>query len=226
MEDKRSLTDEGMIYWISVFLLRVIARIYFRGRVFGRARPPKRGAYIGIINHQSHMDVVALTMVVNRRFHTMAKHSLFSIPLVKWWLRAVHMFPVRRETSDHRAFRHALNLLRSGEALFMAPEGTRLRPRQREPAKARSGFVLLAHLAGCPVVPVAVSGTGCALPPRARFPRSVPVAVMVGEPVILPPLPSGEGRKEALQRQADMVMHKVYDMLHELELRMRGKSRG
>ncbi|MBC7185564.1 MAG: 1-acyl-sn-glycerol-3-phosphate acyltransferase [Calditrichaeota bacterium] len=215
-----------MIYWISVFFLRVVARIYFRGRVFGRVPPPKRGAYIGIINHQSHMDVVALSMVVNRRFHTMAKHTLFSIPLVKWWLRAVHMFPVRRETSDHRAFRYALDLLRSGEVLFMAPEGTRLRPGQRQPAKVRSGFVLLAHLAGCPVVPVAVSGTGRALPPRARFPRSVPVGVMVGEPVTLPPLPSGADRKEALQRQAEMVMHKVYDMLHELELRMRGKDRG
>ncbi len=107
-----------MVYWLSVFLLRMIARVYFRGNVFECQTIPVTGAYIGIINHQSHLDVLALTMVVNRRFHTMAKHTLFSIPVVKWWLRAVHMFPVRREASDHRAFVHAFWLLRAGEVLF------------------------------------------------------------------------------------------------------------
>ncbi len=214
-----------MVYWLSVFLLRMIARVYFRGKVFARQPLPVTGAYIGIINHQSHLDVLALTMVVNRRFHTMAKHTLFSIPVVKWWLRAVHMFPVRREASDHRAFGHALGLLRAGEVLFMAPEGTRLRPGQQEPRRARSGFVLLAHLAGCPVVPVAIWGTGRALPPKARFPRPVRVAVMVGEPMTLPPLPSGPERKQALQQQADAVMREVYRMLRELDQRI-GGSRG
>ena len=211
------------MYWLSVILLRMVARSYFRGRVFGHRTLPREGAYIGVINHQSHMDVVALTMVVNRRVHTMAKHTLFAIPVVKWWLRAVHMFPVRREAGDHRAFRHALSLLRSGEVLFMAPEGTRLRPGQKQPAMARSGFVLLAHLAKCPVLPVAVWGTGRALPPKARFPKPAPIAIMVGEPIQLPALPSGPGRKEALQQQADMVMRVVYRMVREVEQRMRGK---
>ncbi|MDZ7269996.1 MAG: 1-acyl-sn-glycerol-3-phosphate acyltransferase [candidate division KSB1 bacterium] len=214
-----------MIYWLSVYVLRVLARVYFRGRVFERYRLPRTGAYIGVINHQSHLDVVALTMVVNRRVHTMAKHSLFSIPVVRWWLRAVHMFPVRRETSDHRAFGHALTLLRAGEVLFMAPEGTRRRPGQQPPGRARTGFVLLAHLAGCPVVPVAVWGTGRALPPGARFPRPVRVALMVGAPIMLPPLPSGPERKRVLQEQADAVMREVYRMLEEIEQRM-GRAQG
>lgn len=214
-----------MIYWLSVLLLRMVARVYFRGRVFGGAALPKEGAYIGVINHQSHMDVVALTMVINRRVHTMAKHTLFTIPLFKWWLRAVHMFPVRREAGDHRAFKYALDLLRSGEVLFVAPEGTRLRPGQKQPARARSGFVLLAHLASCPVVPVAVWGTGRALPPKARVPRPVPIAIMVGQPRRLPALPAGERRKQALQEQADMVMQEVYRMLREVDQKMR-KPRG
>ena len=55
----------------------------------------------------------------------MVKHSLFSVPVLSWWLNAVDMFPVKRNETDDEFFKWALSLLKKGCVVFMAPEGTR-----------------------------------------------------------------------------------------------------
>ncbi len=205
-----------MIYWISAFILKLFAKIYLRGKGYGQENFPATGPYIGVVNHNSNLDAVAMALVIKHRVHTMAKDSLFRVPVLKWWLKAVHMFPVVREASDQEAFERALNLLKSGEILFMAPEGTR-KKQPGERLRPRTGFVRLAQLSGAPVVPVAIWGTDRVLPPKAWFPRPAKVRVRVGKPIQLEKIEVCLENKDKLQQQADMVMDVVYQMLNEFD---------
>ena len=114
-----------MIFWISVFILKMFSKIYFRGTATGKENYPEKGSYIAVVNHSSNMDVFAMALMVKHTLHTMAKDSLFRIPVLRWWVKAVNMFPVIRDTSDRKAFNHAINILKNGQVLAIAPEGTR-----------------------------------------------------------------------------------------------------
>ena len=203
-----------MLFWISVFIFKIFAKIYLRGKGFGKENFPEKGPYIGVVNHNSNMDAVAMALVAKHRVHTMAKESLFRIPILKWWLRAVGMFPVVREASDQEAFNNALNLLKKGEILFMAPEGTR-KKEKGERRRPRTGFIRLAQMTGVSVVPVAIWGTDRVLPPGAWFPRPVKVRVRVGKPIELEKIDVTLKNKDKMQQQADMVMDVIYQMLEE-----------
>ena len=205
-----------MIYWISLYLLRFVTRIYFRGQVFGKNNLPTSGSYIGVVNHNSNLDTFAMSLAVNKPVHTMVKESLFRVPLLKWWLGKVHMFPVKRNASDQQAFDNALNILQNGGILFMAPEGTRKR-KSNNRHRPRTGFVRLAQLVGCPVVPIAIWGTDRALPPHSFFPRPFKIIVKIGKPIILPKTQINLEAKDSLQKQANSVMENVYQLIAEIE---------
>lgn len=205
-----------MIYWLSVFILKAFSKLYLSGTVIQRENLPEKGPYIGVVNHNSNMDVVAMAMAVKSPVHTMAKVELFKVPVLKWWLKAVHMFPVVRNSSDIAAFNKALDLLRNGEVLFIAPEGTRKRD-DGQRHRPRTGFVRMAHNTDCPVVPVAIYGTDKVLPPGAWFPKPVKVVVKIGEPVKLEKVASNADKKEKYQEQANGVMDTVYSMYQEIE---------
>jgi 1-acyl-sn-glycerol-3-phosphate acyltransferase len=203
-----------MIYWISAFIFKLVAKFYLRGKGCGTENFPERGPYIGVVNHNSNLDALAMALVIKHRSYTMAKDSLFRVPILKWWLKAVGMFPVVRDASDHAAFDHALNLLKKGGILFMAPEGTR-KKEEGQRLRPRTGFIRLAQLSGVPVVPVAIWGTDRVLPPGAWFPRPVKVRVRVGKPIELEKIEVTLENKDKLQQQADMVMDVIYQMLGE-----------
>jgi len=74
-------------------------------------------------------------------------------------------------------------------------------------------------MARCPVVPVAIQGTREALPPGAWFPRPVKITAMVGEPMWLPPVLLAPDNKPILQKQANAVMDRIYEMVAIMEQR-------
>jgi len=207
-----------MMFWLSRMILLVFTKLYLRGKVYGKENLPETGPYIGVINHSSNMDVVAMSLVANRKAYTMAKDTLFRVPVLKWWLKAVGMFPVVRDASDHKAFNHAVDLLRQGKVLYIAPEGTR-KKQNGQRNRPRTGFVRMAQLADCPIVPIAMCGTEKVLPPGAWFPQRVKVSAKVGKPFKLEPLALKKECKDELQAQADWVMDRVYEMVEDLEAR-------
>jgi len=63
--------------------------------------------------------------------------------------------PVRREEIDRRALSQIIEVLRAGEMVLVAPEGTR-RPAL---ARAKEGIAFLAARTQVPLIPIAVEGT-------------------------------------------------------------------
>lgn len=127
------------------------------------------------------------------------------------------MFPVIRGGGDQRAFDFAMNLLKKGYVLYMAPEGTR-KFDPNEPPRAHTGFVRLAQMSGCQVVPIAITGTREALPPGAKLPKLVKVQAKIGKPITLEKLETIPENYPRLQEQANGVMRQVYRLRDELLL--------
>ncbi|MCH7673344.1 1-acyl-sn-glycerol-3-phosphate acyltransferase [candidate division KSB1 bacterium] len=85
-----------MVYWTSFHIFKFIIKIFFRGKCYNRENIPKNGPFIGIINHSSLFEIpAALTLAFKHRAATMVKHSLFSVPVLGWWLNAVDMLEMK-----------------------------------------------------------------------------------------------------------------------------------
>ncbi len=204
-----------MVYWLSYYFFKFLMKVFFRGKCYDQHNLPDKGPYIAIINHNSLLDVPAAALAVRGRVSAMVKDSLFEVPILGWWLRAVNMFPVIRGGSDNQAFNFAMSLLKKEYILYMAPEGTR-KYGPGEPPRTHTGFVRLAQMAGCKVVPIAITGTREALRPGAKLPRLVKVKAKIGKPIILERIEAVPENYSRLQEQANSAMREVYRLRDEL----------
>ena len=185
--------------------LWVLTSTLFGVRVSGTENVPRQGPLVVASNHVSYLDPPILGCYFPRVIHYMAKQELFRIPVFGPALRAVHAFPVNREQGDRAAIRHALHVLKSGGVVGIFPEGRR---NLDGDAQARSGAVLIAATAHCPVVPVALVGTKDA----ARRLRAAKVEVRIGAPLHF----QGSARKPTkaeLTAWTEELTHHIADLM-------------
>lgn len=166
-----------------------LSRAYFPGRVHGRENLPREGAFILAPVHRSYADWLIVARVTTRRLRYIVKAEVWKSRLVGRFIELLGAFPVQRSVADREAFRRALEVLEGGEPLVLFPEGTRRRGPLVE--DLREGAAYLALRAGVPIVPVGIGGSERAMPRGALVPRPSRVEVVVGEPIVPPPL-SGE----------------------------------
>ncbi len=176
-----------MIHWICKNLAYIVLCVFFRLRVRGREHIPARGGFILAGNHVSYLDPLVFGAGCPRSLYYMARDNLFRRPLIGWFLRKMHAFPLKRRAADFEAIRKGLRYLEAGEGLLIFPEGTRQLGGRAGRAFAGVGF--LARKAHVPVVPTHVSGTQHAWPKETKKIRLVPIRVVYGPPI---PPPTGE----------------------------------
>jgi 1-acyl-sn-glycerol-3-phosphate acyltransferase len=164
-------------------VLGVYMRLYHRLELQGAEHLPASGPALVVINHASLLDVPAL-MVLDPYpdTATIAKASLFKVPVISWLLRQWGAIPVERQGRDSTGVRALLSVLRNGQVLAVAAEGRRTRSGRLEPINAV--LAKIAVSAGVPVVPVGMAGSFNALPPGAFVPRPVKLVVRVGRPFV------------------------------------------
>ena len=197
------------LYRLGLLLARVFLPTFGSIRVTGRENVPPAGPLIIAANHQSNADPPVLVYAVPRPLNFMAKRDLFANPVVGWFLRALHVYPVDRDGRDVDALRWALRMLAGGETLVIFPEGT------RSPGalgKASDGLAYLALSSGAPVLPVAITGTE-----RIRGMLRIPfhfqrISVAIGEP-FAPPPPAGRIERAALKDATREIMERVAALL-------------
>ena len=147
--------------------------------------------------HRSNLDAPLVSVAGRRPMRFLAKQSLFDNRAFGGLIAALGAFPVRRGGADREALRIAAQILAAGEKLLVFPEGGRASGPKVQ--GVFDGVSWLAAKTGAAVVPVGVAGTEAAMPPRARFPRRVPVAVVVGPPIPPPGAPTA-GRVSRRER--------------------------
>jgi 1-acyl-sn-glycerol-3-phosphate acyltransferase len=193
-------------------MLRVIAifvaRLTTRTELIGRENIPDP-PYLLATNHLSAFDIPLLSAVFPHPVRALAAIEHRSNPLYAPILAASGAVWVRRGEVDRRALREALALLKRGEVLGVAPEGTRA-DKSHALQQGKAGTAYVATRAAVPIVPVGIAGTEKIKSslPRLQRPR---VRVAIGEPFHLPH--SGRVRSEKLQEYTDLIMRRIADLL-------------
>jgi 1-acyl-sn-glycerol-3-phosphate acyltransferase len=195
------------------FLIRVIGFNFLARleRVEGIENVPQHGPAILMINHIAFVDPIVVLHVLPRNIVPMAKVEVYNYPLVGIFPHMWGVIPVRREEADRRAIQGALDVLRAGEIVLMAPEATRSPQLQQ----GKDGVAFLALRSGAPIVPVAIDGSvGFPCLPTSKRWRGPGIQVHFGHPFTLRAADARQARKH-LRQMTDEAMYVLAAMLPE-----------
>ncbi|CAG0946084.1 1-acyl-sn-glycerol-3-phosphate acyltransferase [Anaerolineae bacterium] len=160
-------------------------KLYHRLRVEGVEHLSTKGPLFIILNHVSALEVFALgSFLIRRGFlpgvdvWTVAKKELYEKPLSAWFAKSVGMFPIDRERGDMPAMRRMLGVLKAGNIIAIAPEGTRSPTGQLQAFQPVISKIAITRR--IPLLPVGAAGPEKALPVGAKFPRPVQITLRFG----------------------------------------------
>lgn len=177
------------LYRVLRALVRVVGRLYLRTRMIGAERLRIDGAFIIAPVHRSNLDGPLVNSRCPRKVRSLAKIEMFKGRAGTWISAMIGSFPVHRGAGDRRSLQAAIGLLRRGEPLLVFPEGSRQSGGQV--GEIFGGAAFLAARTGVPILPVGISGTEEAMPPKAKLLRRVPVSIVIGEPLLPPNIENG-----------------------------------
>lgn len=160
-------------------LLRFGYWLFLHLRVEGLERVPAKGPVILMINHTHFLDPFVVVASMPREVTAMSKIENFSIPFWGWVFKMYGAIPVRRGQVDRKALKEALAVLKTKDALLVAPEGTRSPNGALQ--TAHNGLSFIAHRSGAVIVPVAITGATRFGHHLKRL-RRTPVQIKLGKP--------------------------------------------
>ena len=188
------------------FLLKLLTQTEF----IGVENIPPEGGVLIACNHMSRLDIPVLFITPNRpEITALVTTKYLKYPLLRWFIVTTEGIWLDRDTADFSAFRKAVEALKQGKALGIAPEGTRSQTAKL--IEGKPGTALLALRTGVPIVPVAIVGTedGMSKLLRLKRPR---ITAEYGKPII-PPKLDRSNREGQLQNLTVEVMCRIAAMM-------------
>ncbi|HSN76729.1 MAG TPA: lysophospholipid acyltransferase family protein [Anaerolineae bacterium] len=185
-------------------LARFGLRLFARMEVSGVENIPASGVTMMIMNHLHWLDPVIGVAIVERPavMFTADKweHRPVIGDVIRWSQRAIF---VARGEPDRQALAQAIEVLKRGDILAVAPEGTRSKTGALQ--EARDGAAYLASRTGATIVPVTAYGQELAERRWKRL-RRPHIVVTVGEPFFLEGTPNkARGQQRALYTEEMML---------------------
>lgn len=143
-------------------------------KMFGLHNIPRKGSVILAANHLSHVDPILVIASARRTTHYLAKDGHFKNGAMAFAMRATGQIETKRDIGGQGALSSAADVLSSGQALGIFPEGTR--SKRAEAPYLLPGKTGAARLAASyphsVVVPIALIGTReMMMPQDHKFPR-------------------------------------------------------
>ena len=177
--DERRAADLGTCVASDLSLLAAGIKVEVVGKENLWAKRPA----IFIFNHQSKLDLLLMGHLVRRQFTGVAKKELADLPGIGAFMRMADVAFVDRGKHQEAsaALLPAMDKLRNGLSLCIAPEGTRsYSPRI---GVFKKGAFHLAMQAGVPVVPVVIRNAGERMTRNSMAVRAGRVQVAVLKPI-------------------------------------------
>ena len=194
-------------------VMRTLVTVYLAGlfRAVGVENIPRTGPLLICPNHSATLDPPLVPAFVPRGdTWSMAKSEFFRKPFIAFIYRSYHSFPVVRHTADRAALRRAFDLLKAGHSVIIYPEGTRVESGLLAQPEPGAGFI--AQKAGCPVLPVGLTGTRECLPKGARWPRRTRVTITFGRPFVVL-TKRADGSRVTHDEASDAIMVAIAELL-------------
>ncbi len=212
---KRDEQSLAIIKYMFRLLLRLCG---VRVTVRGLANIPEDRAVLYVGNHRSYFDILIGYVTVPTRMGFVAKKEMQRYPLLRDWMRNVHCLFLDRQNMKEglKTILQAIEQVKSGISVWIFPEGTRggrEDPLQMHPFK--EGSMKIAEKSGCPVVPVAISGSAELFERHMPFIRPGHVTIEFDEPFFIKDLP-----KEERKFAGSYTRNRILEMLKkEQEIR-------
>jgi len=163
---------------------RPLFRVLFAVEYYGLENVPASGPVILAGNHPSYLDPLLIAIPIKRIIRFMAWDALFRVPLLGRLIRSLGAFPVDiRRGKGEAAYREALRVLESGDALGIFPEGQRSEAGPM--GELRTGVARLAIESGATIVPITIGGASRAWPKHKLLPKPAKIIVRYHQPITL-----------------------------------------
>ncbi|MGV8049370.1 MAG: lysophospholipid acyltransferase family protein [Anaerolineaceae bacterium] len=190
------------------YLLHKLADVH----IDGASNIPPTGGYLVVTNHTSRLDTPFLML-------STARHDVIGlistkyqkIPFFQWILDSIQVIWISRDEYDFAAFRLAVNYLKRGWIVGIAPEGTRSKTGNLMVGKP--GAALLALKSAVQIIPASVSGSSEMVKRFIRF-RKMDVTIRFGKPFSLPDASTGD-EKSRLIAGTEEIMCQIAALLPE-----------
>jgi len=195
-------------YWKMRKVIGMLFRLIARIEVVGTQHIPEEGGCLLVTNHNSRLDTPALLVAASRRIYPLAADKYKHFPVFNWLLNISEAVWINRAEFDREALINSISVLKRGDILGIAPEGTRSRSATLQ--KAKSGVAFLAARTGIPILPVGITGTHTMAQDFARL-RRMQIRVTFGELFWLPKY--GKLSADELDAATDLIMERVAELL-------------
>lgn len=164
-----------------------------------------------IFNHQSNADFFIVTKLLKKDALAIAKKELKMSPIGPLFMAAGVIFVDRKNREKAiEAMKPAVDALKHGKSVAIAPEGTR--SYDYNLGLFKKGAFHLAMQAGVPIVPIIIKNAHDVMPRGKAFIKPTNVEVIIAKPI-----PTDTWKKEELDAHISEVRNIFLQELHQEE---------
>lgn len=193
---------------------RLIFHILGKVKVMGKENIPYGEPYVVAMNHISIFDPPLIGAFWPEMLEIIGASDVFEKPGQGEILKLYGVIPVHRGEYDRALLKRIVSIIKAGYPLLIAPEGGRSHVTAMR--RALPGIAYIIEETDVPVVPVGIIGTTEDFWQRAKRGEKPELEIRIGTPVTLPPIhEKGAARREARQRNSDLVMQHLAGLLPE-----------
>lgn len=176
-------------------------------KIIGLERIPRDRAVLFAINHRGFFDVIISLYSVPVLSGFVAKKEIKKVPFLKTWMDYIKCVFLDRENAREgiKAILKGIDNIKNGTSMFISPEGTRNKGEGL--LSFKPGSLKIAEKTGCPIVPVAITGSDDVLEKHIPWLKSAKMTIEYGEPILV-----GEMSKEVKGELMDHVRNEVLKM--------------
>lgn len=184
--------------------------------VNGLENIPKDQAVLYVGNHRSYFDILTGYSSVPGLTGFVAKKEMEKIPLLSTWMFRIHCLFLDRDNMREglKTILEGIEKVKAGISIWIFPEGTR-HSDSYDMLPFHEGSMKIADKSGCPVIPVAISGTAEIF--EQHLPRIRPSHVIMtfGQPICLKDLPK-EQKKASGAYTRDVIAQMLKNQAKDL----------
>lgn len=151
--------------------------------VIGRENIPDGQPVLYVGNHRSYFDIVIGYRLIKGECGFIAKKEMEKIPFLRRWMKNIHcLFLDRKNIKEGlKTILAGIDKVKHGISIWIFPEGTRNRDAGMMDFK--EGSMKIAEKTGCPIIPVAMTGTAEIFEKHIPWIKKSHVTVTFGKPI-------------------------------------------
>lgn len=191
----RDKMEEESLRIVRKMFVKILKMAGAEVTVRGYEKIPEDRPVLYVGNHRSYFDILVGYTTVSGRVGFVAKKEMEKIPLLSGWMINVNcLFLDRKNIKEGlKTILAGVEKIKRGVSVWIFPEGTRNRNDDlKELLPFKEGSLKIAEKSGCPVVPVAITGTADIFEKHMPFIKPGKVTIEFGDPIFLKELPPEE----------------------------------